>query len=88
CLILGGLSLALLNFGDRLGQIAGIVFGIVAIGFMLYALIQFWARADRLSKKERGVKFEDMTGALVLVAVVFLGVGINFGLRFINDRKH
>ncbi|KAI8585327.1 hypothetical protein HDU89_002928 [Geranomyces variabilis] len=84
CVIIGGLAIGLLNFGDRGGQVAGLIFGLISIVVMFYALIQFWSRAEKLQEKEKGTRFEDMTGAVALVAVVFLGVGINFGLRFMS----
>ncbi|TPX62556.1 hypothetical protein PhCBS80983_g00337 [Powellomyces hirtus] len=82
-----GLAVGLLNFGDRVGQIAGLIFGLIAIVLMFYALVQFWSRADRLQEKEKGNRFEDMSGSLILVSVIFLGVGINFGLRFMSGDK-
>ncbi|TPX70694.1 hypothetical protein SpCBS45565_g01587 [Spizellomyces sp. 'palustris'] len=87
CLVLGGLAVGLLNFGDKVGQSAGVIFGVIAVMIMFYSLIQFWARAERLQHIEKGTAFEDMVGALVLVAVVFLAVGINFGLRFISNDQ-
>ncbi|KAI8822165.1 uncharacterized protein EV422DRAFT_505660 [Fimicolochytrium jonesii] len=82
CVILGGLSMALLNFGDRVAQTAAAAFGLISVILMFYSLAQFWIRAERLTKKERGNVFEDPVGILAMVAVVFLAVGINLGLQF------
>ena len=82
CLILGAMAVGLLNFGDRIAQMAGMMFAAISIGFMFYALYQFNVRADRLRQKERGNFFEDSTGLIVMVAVVFVAVGMNFALQF------
>ncbi|KAJ3009685.1 hypothetical protein HKX48_007798 [Thoreauomyces humboldtii] len=87
CVTIGGLAVGLLNFGDTVGQMAGLVFGLIAIALMFYALMQFWARAERLQAREKGINFEDMTGAFALVSIIFLAVGINLGLRFIVPSK-
>ncbi|KAI9007053.1 hypothetical protein BC832DRAFT_539268 [Gaertneriomyces semiglobifer] len=87
CLILGGLAMGLLNFGDRAGRVAAVIFGAISVTLAFYALAQFWRRADQLNKRSKGMPYEDMIGALILVAVVFMAVGINFGLRFTGDSK-
>jgi uncharacterized membrane protein YidH (DUF202 family) len=51
CIVLGGLALGLLNFGDQVGQIAGIIFTCVAMLFMLYALFLFQWRAEKIRNK-------------------------------------
>ncbi|KAJ3041932.1 hypothetical protein HDV00_008441 [Rhizophlyctis rosea] len=83
-LILGALAVGLVNYGDKMGQTAGVIFTVIAMSFMFYALLRFWERADRLQTKEKSIKFEDMIGALILVAVVFLAVAVNFALKFIH----
>ncbi|KAJ3055052.1 hypothetical protein HK097_011615 [Rhizophlyctis rosea] len=83
-LVLGALAVGLVNFGDKMAQTAGVIFTVISLGFMFYALLRFWERAERLENKEKSVKFEDMIGSLILVSVVFLAVGVNFALRFIN----
>lgn len=45
--MLGGLALGLLNFGDRVGMISGVVFTIVSLLFMLYALALYHWRAGK-----------------------------------------
>eukprot|EP00842_Homolaphlyctis_polyrhiza_P002448 jgi/Hompol1/3203/HPOL_006425-RA len=85
CLILGALSIGLLNFAGKMGFLAGAVFAIISVSFMFYSLIQFYIRGDRLQRKEKGAAFEDMVGALVMVTVVFLAVAINFGTTFVGS---
>ncbi|KAI8924327.1 hypothetical protein BC831DRAFT_416276 [Entophlyctis helioformis] len=87
CLTLGAVAVGLLNFGDMLAQISGVVFAIVAVAFMLYSLIQFHIRADRLAKKEKSLDYEDMIGALVLITFVLLSVAINFALQFVYRNQ-
>ena len=55
CLVLGSLAIGLLNFGDSMAQVSGLIFCTVAISMMFYALAQYHFRADRLLKK--GVPF-------------------------------
>lgn len=83
-LILGALGIGLLNFSDMFGQIAGTLFTSVSLGFTFYALVQYHLRADMLSKKSTGVSFEDISGALLMVCIVFVAIGINFGLHFMD----
>jgi uncharacterized membrane protein YidH (DUF202 family) len=86
CVILGAIGLSLVNLSSNpAAVISGIVFVCIAMGFLFYALLQYHYRSDRLEKKEKGKYFEDMKGALVLVFVVFVSVGINFGLHFISQ---
>ncbi|EGF76993.1 hypothetical protein BATDEDRAFT_28079 [Batrachochytrium dendrobatidis JAM81] len=87
CLILGAVAIGLLNFSNKLGQIAGMIFAIISVGFMFYSLIQFNIRADRLQKKEKGVSFEDMVGSLVMITVVFLAIAINFSFKMASPSN-
>ncbi|KAH6567095.1 hypothetical protein BASA50_011265 [Batrachochytrium salamandrivorans] len=87
CLVLGAISIGLLNFSGTLGQATGIIFAIISIAFMFYTLIQFNIRANRLQKKEKGVSFEDMTGALVMITVVFVALALNFSFRMANPAS-
>ena len=51
CIVLGGLALGLLNFGDRVGQISGIIFTIVAMMFIVYALMLYQWRAHQIRNR-------------------------------------
>jgi SPX domain protein involved in polyphosphate accumulation len=49
CIVLGGLALGLLNFGsDTVGQISGVIFTFVSMGFMIYALYLYQWRAHKI----------------------------------------
>jgi uncharacterized membrane protein YidH (DUF202 family) len=85
CVILGAIGLSLVNLSQNTAAvISGILFVIVSMGFLLYALLQYYYRSDRLENKEKGMYYEDIKGALAMVFIVFCSVGINFGLHFIN----
>lgn len=64
--ILGGLAVGLLNFGDRVGRISAGLFTFVAMGTMLYALVTFHWRAAAIRKRGQG-SFDDRFGPTVLV---------------------
>jgi hypothetical protein len=83
-MVLGGLGIALVNFSTSLGQISGIVFTTISIFFSIYALLQFYKRSDLLAQKSKGDVYEDLEGALLMVFIVFVAVGINFGLHFVH----
>ncbi len=54
CIVLGGLALGLLNFGDRVGQISGLIFTMVAMLFMIYALFLYQWRAHKIRNRGNG----------------------------------
>lgn len=85
CLILGGLAVGLLNFGDKFSQASGLVFSVITSGFMFYALIQFHARADMIRTRIRGREYEDLIGALALIISVLLSISINLVLTVLLD---
>ena len=89
---MGGLALGLLNFGDRIGMISGVIFTIVSMIFMLYALFLYHWRAHKI--RNRGIFFinnltikdpgpyDDRIGPTVLVFGLFAAVMVNFYLKF------
>ncbi|CZT24700.1 vacuolar transporter chaperone 1 [Ramularia collo-cygni] len=79
--ILGGLAMGLLNFGDRTGRIAAIMFTLVAVAAMLYALITFHWRAKSIRMRGQG-GFDDRFGPTVLAIALLAAVVVNFALRF------
>ncbi|KAJ3005913.1 vacuolar transporter chaperone [Thoreauomyces humboldtii] len=81
CIVLGGLALGLLNFGDRVGQISGLVFTLVAMMFMVYALFLYQWRAHKIRNRDAG-PYDDRIGPTVLVIVLFFAIMINFWLKF------
>ncbi|KAI8358258.1 hypothetical protein B0O80DRAFT_382917 [Mortierella sp. GBAus27b] len=79
--LLGTLAIGLLNFGDRVGKISAGIFTFVAMAIMIYALVTFHWRADRIRKRLPG-PYDDRFGPTVLCFFILAAVLINFGLRF------
>jgi len=79
--ILGGLAVGLLNFGDRVGQISAGVFTIIAMAAMLYALFTFHWRARSIRKRGQA-GFDDRYGPTVLALALLGAIIVNFILRF------
>lgn len=73
--------MGLLNFGDQVGQISAILFTLVAIAAMLYALITFHWRAKSIRMRGQG-GFDDRFGPTVLAFALLAAVVVNFVLRF------
>ncbi|KAI9104854.1 VTC domain-containing protein [Phlyctochytrium arcticum] len=83
CIVLGGLALTLLNFGDKVGQISGLVFTLLAMMFMVYALFLYQWRAQKIRNRDAG-PYDDRVGPTVLVIALFFAILINFYLKFSN----
>ncbi|KAJ3313588.1 vacuolar transporter chaperone [Boothiomyces sp. JEL0838] len=81
CIVLGGLALGLLNFGDAVGQISGLIFTLVAMMFMIYALFLYQWRADKIRNRDAG-PYDDRVGPTILVVSLFFAVVVNFYLKF------
>ncbi|KAJ1990338.1 GTPase regulator Nrf1 [Coemansia spiralis] len=81
-IVLGSLALGLLNFGDRTGKIAGAAFTLIAMFVMVYALMLFQWRAERIRQRDAG-PYDDRRGPTVLVVVLICAILINFYLRFV-----
>ncbi|KAJ2542000.1 hypothetical protein EV175_006095, partial [Coemansia sp. RSA 1933] len=79
-IVLGSLALGLLNFGDRTGKIAGAAFTLIAMFVMVYALMLFQWRAERIRRREAG-PYDDRVGPTVLVIVLISAVVLNFYLK-------
>jgi len=79
--ILGGLAVGLLNFGDRVGQISAGVFTFIAMAAMLYALATFHWRAASIRRRGQA-GFDDRLGPTVLTLALLAAVIVNFVLRF------
>jgi uncharacterized membrane protein YidH (DUF202 family) len=87
CIVLGGLALGLLNFGDPIAQISGLVFTAVSMIFMLYALFLYQWRAHKIRTRGRlnnldSAPYDDRVGPVVLVFTLFAAVIVNFYLKF------
>ena len=93
--ILGGLAVGLLNFGDRVGQISAACFTLVAMLAMLYALGVFHWRAKRIRTRGgasgSGVGgfggFDDRLGPTILTVALAAAVIVNFVLKVVLDRE-
>lgn len=84
--ILGGLAVGLLNFGDKIGQISAGLFTVVAMAAMLYALMTFHWRAKSIRQRGQG-GFDDRLGPTILALALFFAVLTNFILRFTAGGK-
>ncbi|KAJ2797594.1 GTPase regulator Nrf1 [Coemansia furcata] len=80
---MGGLGLALLNFGgDGIRvRISAFVFETGALGLIVYAYTMFWNRAERLRRGERGT-WDDRFIPIVVVIFFIFATAVNFGLTF------
>ena len=63
--VLAGLSIGLLNFGDKVGKISAGMFTLVAMAVMIYALITYHWRANAIRKRGAG-PYDDRLGPTVL----------------------
>lgn len=84
--ILGGLAVGLLNFGDKIGQISAGLFTLVAMAAMAYALVTFHWRAKSIRQRGQG-GFDDRFGPTVLTIALFAAVVVNFVLRVVSENK-
>lgn len=78
--ILGGLAVGLLNFGDSIGRISAGLFTIVAMAAMIYALFTFHWRAKSIRVRGQG-GFDDRIGPSVLAIALLAAVVVNYVLR-------
>ncbi|KAL2794212.1 hypothetical protein BJX62DRAFT_208409 [Aspergillus germanicus] len=78
--ILGGLAVGLLNFGDRIGRISAGLFTVIAMAAMIYALFTFHWRAQSIRKRgQSGI--DDRFGPTILAISLLAAVIVNFILR-------
>jgi len=85
--ILGGLAMGLLNFGDRVGIICAGIFTVIAVLAMLYALVTFHWRAKSIRRRGQG-GFDDRFGPTVLSVALLGAIVVNFILRFVFDENN
>lgn len=78
--ILGGLGVGLLNFGDKVGRVSAGLFTLVAMGTMIYALVTYHWRADAIRKRGSGA-YDDRFGPTMLCFFLLVAVVVNFILR-------
>ncbi|KAF8709692.1 RNI-like protein, partial [Rhizoctonia solani] len=70
--VLGGLAVGLLNFGDKVGRISAGMFSLVAIAVMIYALVTYHWRAAAIAKRGSG-PYDDRLGPTIL-CIALLGM--------------
>jgi len=84
--ILGGLAVGLLNFGDSVGRISAALFTFVAMAAMIYALATFHWRAKSIRIRGQG-GFDDRYGPTVLAVALLGAVIVNFVLRITRGHE-
>jgi uncharacterized membrane protein YidH (DUF202 family) len=84
--ILGGLAVGLLNFGDSVGRISAALFTFVAMAAMIYALSTFHWRAKSIRVRGQG-GFDDRYGPSVLAVALLGAVIVNFVLRITRGTE-
>ncbi|KAI1796080.1 vacuolar transporter chaperone 1 [Ganoderma leucocontextum] len=83
--VLGGLAVGLLNFGDKVGKISAAMFSVVAMGVMVYALWTYHWRAHSIRHGGRG-PYDDRVGPTILCVSLLVAIVINFVLRFMEPN--
>lgn len=78
--ILGGLAVGLLNFGDRVGRISAALFTVIAMAAMIYAVVTFHWRAQSIRRRGQS-GFDDRFGPTILAIALLAAVVVNFILR-------
>ncbi|KAF9513006.1 hypothetical protein BS47DRAFT_1344705 [Hydnum rufescens UP504] len=79
--VLGGLSVGLLNFGDKVGKISAGMFSFIAMAIMVYALATYHWRASAIRRRDAG-PYDDRLGPTVLCVFLLAAILVNFILRF------
>lgn len=83
--LLGGLAVGLLNFGDNIGRTSAVLFTIVAMATMAYALFTYHWRAKSIRMRGQG-GFDDRWGPTVLAVLLAAAIVVNLVLRFRGDE--
>jgi len=83
--VLGGLAVGLLNFGDNVGRVSAALFTIVALTTMGYALFTYHWRARSIRLRGQG-GFDDRYGPTFLAILLLAAVVVNFVLRFTEGK--
>lgn len=76
-LLLGGLSIGLLNFSDSVGRLSAYIFTPLSMGVMIYALYNYHKRSERVFRGDTG-EYSDKYGPAVLTVLLILAVLANF----------
>lgn len=78
--IIGALSVGMLNFGDKASKISAFLFTGVAVLTLLYALRTYHWRAKSIRVRGQA-GFDDRVGPTILALLLLAAVIVNFGLR-------
>ncbi|CAG8493740.1 8576_t:CDS:2, partial [Cetraspora pellucida] len=81
-ILLNGFAIGLLNFGsDEVSNIVSGLFMFVAMLVMMYSLLNYLFRVYLIRKRSSG-PYEDKIGPPFICGLLFIGVLVNFWLRF------
>ncbi|KAI8360966.1 VTC domain-containing protein [Mortierella sp. GBAus27b] len=86
--LLGTISLTLLNFGDKMTRISGAVLTCITLLAMLYALSIFHVRLSNILSEKANRQFHDRWGPSVLCVFLIGGYFLNFYTKFIQTSTH
>ncbi|KAI6248620.1 Vacuolar transporter chaperone 1 [Erysiphe necator] len=84
--VLGALAVGMLNFGDQTSFISAIIFIVVAVSGMIYALYTYHWRAKSIRRRGQA-GFDDKVGPTILAAALIIAITVNFVLRIIEAPK-
>ncbi|KNE65403.1 hypothetical protein AMAG_11034 [Allomyces macrogynus ATCC 38327] len=78
--VIAALALSLMNWGDKVGQIAGVVFTLNAMAIMAYGLYLFLWRTEKIRNREAG-PYDDRGGPTFIVISLFAATFLNVWLK-------
>ncbi|RKF63250.1 Vacuolar transporter chaperone 1 [Erysiphe neolycopersici] len=84
--VLGALAVGMLNFGDQTSFISAIIFLVVAVSGMIYALYTYHWRAKSIRRRGQA-GFDDKVGPTVLAVALVIAIIVNFALRINAPKK-
>ncbi|KAG4088018.1 hypothetical protein H8356DRAFT_74556 [Neocallimastix lanati (nom. inval.)] len=86
-ILLAGLSLTILAFGNVVARIGGTLFSLVGIIFIAYAMIRYRWRVNMIKEKDPG-PYDDRYGPYLLTGFLIPVVILNLYLSFreLNDK--
>ncbi|KAG0371030.1 vacuolar transporter chaperone [Gamsiella multidivaricata] len=85
--LLGSISLTLLNFGNYMTRVCGAVLTVITLLAMLYALGIFHVRLSNILSTKPNRQFHDRWGPTVLCVFLFGAYFLNFYVKFISASK-
>ncbi|KAG0006339.1 vacuolar transporter chaperone [Entomortierella chlamydospora] len=85
--LLGSISLTLLNFGNYMTRVSGAVLTVITLLAMLYALGVFHVRLSNILSANPNRQFHDRIGPTVLCVFLFGAYFLNFYTKFIQTNN-